>query len=78
MSDIFSFRGSGEHDFRPRNPDSDAWLECVHCGIVTMRDSSGTVGAMFDCYQEQLLMRDPEGEHASPSPDSSDSSDTIS
>lgn len=64
----FHFLGVGEHDFRPRDSDSDDWLECVYCGVGCTRDAIGIVGGWISCYQEQLLTRDLEGDHAGPRP----------
>ena len=64
----FNFHGVGEHDFRPRDSDNDDWLECVYCGTAVVREGEGMIGAMFNCYQEQLFRRDPEGEHSGPVP----------
>ena len=61
MSNSFDFQGVGEHDFRPSDSlanqerAADEWLECVYCGTEVAHEAEGIVGAMFDCYQEQLL-----------------------
>ena len=60
----FRFQGIGEHDFRPCGGDDDddlKWLECVYCGTVLAREAEGLIGAMFDCYQEQLLQDGSDG-----------------